>query len=82
MSERPVVPSGATRVACVVGDPIAHSLSPAIHNAAFGALGLDWIYTAFPTTDGAGAVDAMRVLHISGMSVTMPCKGSGGGGLR
>lgn len=61
-------------MACVVGDPIAHSLSPAIHNAAFGALGLDWIYTAFPTTDGAGAVDAMRVLHISGMSVTMPCK--------
>ena len=69
-------PSGATRVAAVIGDPIAHSLSPAMHNAAFQALGLDWIYTAFrvPRGRGAAAVEAMRVLDLAGMSVTMPHK--------
>lgn len=69
-------PTGTTRVACVVGDPITHSLSPAIHNAAFAALDLDWVYTAFSTSDGGAAVDAMRALGIAGMSVTMPCKES------
>ncbi len=69
-------PSGATRVAAVIGDPVAHSLSPAMHNAAFEALGLDWVYTAFrvPRGRGAAAVEAMRVLDLAGMSVTMPHK--------
>jgi shikimate dehydrogenase len=60
----------------VIGDPIAHSLSPMLHNAAFDALGLDWVSVAFPARAG-GAVDAltgMRALGIAGLSVTMPHK--------
>ncbi len=53
-----------------------HSLSPAIHNAGFDALDLDWIYVALPVAagDGARAVEAMDVLGIDGLSVTMPHK--------
>ena len=39
---------GSTRVAAIIGDPVAHSRSPAIHNAAFAELGLDWVFVAFP----------------------------------
>ena len=47
-----------------------------MHNAAFEALGLDWVYTAFrvPKGGGAAAVHAMRALGLAGMSVTMPHK--------
>jgi shikimate dehydrogenase len=63
-------------VAGVIGDPVSHSLSPALHNAAFAALGLDWVYVAFPVAAGrAGdAVAAMRALGVAGLSVTMPHK--------
>jgi shikimate dehydrogenase len=69
-------PSGATEVAGIIGDPVRHSISPAIHNAAYQALGIDWIYVAFPVPAGRGAeaVDAMRTLGLAGMSVTMPHK--------
>ena len=68
--------SGRTRLAAVIGDPVRHSLSPAIHNAAFQALGLDWVYVALevPAGHGRGAVRAMRVLGIDGLNVTMPHK--------
>lgn len=68
--------SGATRVAAVIGSPVTHSLSPAIHNAAFAASGLDWVYTAFEVVPGAApaALAAMRALGIAGLSVTMPHK--------
>lgn len=68
--------SGSTRLAAVIGDPVRHSLSPAIHNAAFDALDLDWAYLALPVAagDGGKAVEAMRVLAIDGLSVTMPHK--------
>ena len=64
------------RVAAVIGDPARHSRSPAIHNAAFSAAGIDWVFTAFevPAGKGAEALDAMRVLGLAGMSVTMPLK--------
>ncbi len=60
----------------MIGDPVRHSLSPALHNAAFAHLGLDWTYVAFevPAGGGAGAVAAMRALGIDGLSVTMPLK--------
>jgi shikimate dehydrogenase len=63
-------------VAAVIGDPVEHSLSPSIHNAAFRALDLDWIYVAFHVAagDGAAAVAAMRALSLQGLSVTMPHK--------
>lgn len=68
--------SGSTRVAAVIGHPVAHSLSPAIHNAAFAALGLDWAYLAFDVApgDGEAAVAAVRTLGLGGLSVTMPHK--------
>jgi shikimate dehydrogenase len=68
--------SGHTRVVGVIGDPVAHSLSPALHNAAFEALGLDWVYVAFPVTRGRGAeaVAAVSALGLAGLNVTMPHK--------
>jgi shikimate dehydrogenase len=65
-----------TRVAAVIGQPVRHSRSPAIHNAAFAAAGLDWTYMAFEVAvgDAAEALDAMRVLRLGGLSVTMPHK--------
>ncbi len=68
--------SASTRIAGVIGDPVRHSLSPAIHQAAFAATALDWVFVAFevPVGRGAAAIEAMRVLGIEGLSVTMPHK--------
>ena len=44
--------SGATRLAAVIGSPVRHSLSPALHNAGFAATGVDWVYTAFEVAAG------------------------------
>ena len=68
--------SASTRIAAVIGDPVRHSLSPAIHNAAFAALGLDWVYVALEVPHGQAraAIKAMRVLGIDGLNVTMPHK--------
>ena len=68
--------SGATRVAGVIGDPVRHSLSPVLHNAAYRELGLVWVYVAFEVPDGAtrAALDAVRALGLAGLSVTMPHK--------
>jgi len=68
--------SGATRLAAVIGSPVRHSLSPALHNAGFAALGVDWRYVAFEVAPGEAvrALDAMRSLGIGGLSVTMPHK--------
>jgi shikimate dehydrogenase len=63
-------------VAGVIGSPVRHSLSPALHNAAFAAAGLDWVYAAFEVApgDAARALDGMRALGLGGLSVTMPHK--------
>ncbi len=68
--------SGHTRVVGVIGDPVIHSLSPTLHNAAFEALGLDWVYVAFPVPRGRGAdaVAAVPALGLAGLNVTMPHK--------
>jgi shikimate dehydrogenase len=68
--------TGETRLAGVIGWPVRHSRSPAIHNAAFAALGLDWAYLALPVRPGAApaAVAGMDALGIEGLSVTMPHK--------
>jgi shikimate dehydrogenase len=59
-----------------MGDPIAHSLSPLLHNAAFDVLGLDWASVAFAVEAGSteAALSGMRALGIVGLSVTMPHK--------
>jgi shikimate dehydrogenase len=69
--------SARTRVAGIIGDPVAHSRSPAMHNAAFAALDLDWVYVAFTVRRGRGAaaITAARELGLAGLSVTMPHKG-------
>ena len=68
--------SGRTTIAAVIGDPVRHSLSPAILNAAFAATGLDWAFAAFEVSEGraGAALDAMRALGLGGLSVTMPHK--------
>jgi shikimate dehydrogenase len=67
---------GTTRVAGVLGWPIEHSLSPTIHNAAFEALGLDWVYVALPVAPAgiAAAVRGLVALGFAGANVTMPHK--------
>ncbi|MFP5489430.1 MAG: shikimate dehydrogenase [Acidimicrobiia bacterium] len=68
--------SGATRLAAVIGHPVRHSLSPALHNSAFAAGGLDWRFVAFDVAPGGArdAVAAMKALGIGGFAVTMPHK--------
>ena len=72
----PWAPGAQTRVAAVIGDPVRHSLSPVMHNAAFRALDLDWVYLAFEVRRGAApdVLAGMRALGIDGLSVTMPHK--------
>ncbi len=72
----PVWPSARSRVVGVIGDPIDHSLSPMLHNAAFDAMGIDWVSVAFRVEldECQAAIAGMRALGIAGMSVTMPLK--------
>ena len=69
---RPITAS--TTVCAVIGNPVGHSLSPEIHNAAFGHLDLDWIYAAFRVEDLQSAIAGIRALGIRGVSVTIPHK--------
>jgi shikimate dehydrogenase len=71
-----MVISGKTRVCGVIGDPIEHTLSPTIHNAAFNHLKLDFVFLAFrvKAADLENAVRGMRGLGIHGLNVTMPHK--------
>jgi len=64
-----------TQLCAVIGNPVGHTLSPAIHNAAFNALDLDFIYMAFPVEDVKGSLEGMRAIeNFRGMSVTIPHK--------
>ena len=60
----------------ILGWPLEHTLSPAIHNAAFRRLGLDWVYLTFPVPPTAlgGAIEGLRALGARGANVTMPHK--------
>ena len=66
----------STRLFCVIGDPIAHSLSPVMHNAVFRALDLNSVYTAFRVSpkDLPKAVEGTRALGFGGANVTIPHK--------
>jgi len=65
-----------TRVYSVLGWPVAHSRSPAMHNAAFAALGVDATYVRFPVAPDAlaDALRGLRALGIAGANVTIPHK--------
>lgn len=67
---------GRTRVVCLLGDPVEHSLSPAIHNACFKKMGLNYVYVAFRVEREAlrKAIEGMKALNIVGANVTMPHK--------
>lgn len=60
----------------VIGYPLGHTQSPAMHNAAFLKKGINAVYLAFETRNIEGALQGMRVLGIKGMSVTSPHKGT------
>lgn len=67
---------GTTRLIALLGDPVSHSLSPAMHNAAFDQYGLDFAYVPL-RVQAAGlktALDALRVFNFRGANVTLPHK--------
>ncbi len=68
--------SGKTKILCVIGDPIEHTMSPAMHNAAIRTLGLDLVYVAFHVKPDVlkQAMDGFRALGIAGINVTIPHK--------
>ena len=68
--------SGSTILVGVIGNPVKHSLSPVILNAAFREAKINWVYTAFETPEEklADAIGGIRALGIAGLSVTMPHK--------
>ena len=69
--------NGTTKLAGVIGWPLGHSLSPAMHNAVYQELGLDWAYVPLAVADEVGLmrlVAAIRSLPFVGFNVTMPYK--------
>lgn len=67
--------SAKTQLCAVIGNPVSHSLSPAIHNAAFAELNLDFVYLAFRVEDVKSALAGMKALeNFRGMSITIPHK--------
>lgn len=68
--------SGTTKLIGIFGDPVAHTLSPVIHNAAFESLGLDFVYVPFGVRPGEleAAVGALRALGMPGVNLTIPHK--------
>ena len=67
-------PPAMTAVYAVTGHPLGHSASPAMHNAAFQALGLDAVYVSLPTPDIEEFDRVARALGVAGASVTAPLK--------
>ncbi len=70
--------TGGTTLVGILGNPVAHSLSPAMHNAAFQALGMDWLYVPLPVdTDRLGeGIRGIHSLAFRGANVTVPHKES------
>lgn len=68
--------SGETKVVTLMGDPVEHSVSPAMQNAAFEELGIDYVYVAFkvPQESVKEAIEGIRALGLEGANVTIPHK--------
>jgi shikimate dehydrogenase len=68
--------NAATRLCAVLGSPIRHSASPAMHNAAFAALGLNWRYLAFEVDPKnlRAAIEGARAMNFAGLNLTVPHK--------
>ncbi len=67
---------GSTALVGVLGDPVRHSLSPVMHNAALEAMGLDWAYLALPapTAELGTVIQALEAMGCRGLNVTIPHK--------
>jgi shikimate dehydrogenase len=67
---------GSPKTYCIIGDPIQHSLSPGMQNAAFAALSLNCTYIAFkvPAGELKESIESLRSINISGFNVTVPHK--------
>lgn len=61
---------------CIIGDPVHHSLSPGMQNAAFAAMGLNCTYIAFrvPAGDLGSSIESLRAINVAGFNVTIPHK--------
>ncbi|MAN23620.1 MAG: shikimate dehydrogenase [Gemmatimonadetes bacterium] len=70
--------NGSTKVIGVIGDPVEHTASPTMHNAAIQDLGIDYVYVAFRVRGDelSKAIEGMRALGMVGMNVTVPHKKS------
>lgn len=68
--------TGHTRIVGVIGDPVAHSRSPQMHNAAFTKAGLDYVYVPFHVrpNDLADAIAGFKAINVVGINVTLPHK--------
>ena len=64
--------NGSTRLFGILGNPVAHSLSPVMHNAAFRARGINAVYLPLPTSELAMALAGIKALGFAGISVTVP----------
>ena len=69
---------GTTKLLGVIGDPIAHSLSPVMHNAAIAYLGVDYVYLPFAVSpqDLKVAMEGFAAIGIQGFNITIPHKHS------
>ena len=65
---------GKTKLVCLIGKPAHHSLSPIMHNAGYGARGLNYAYLAFEPENLGKAVEGMKEMGVAGFNVTMPFK--------
>ncbi len=67
---------GTTRLVALLGDPVAHSISPQIHNHAFASLGLDYAYIPLRVrrSNMKSAIDSLRACGFAGANVTIPHK--------
>jgi len=69
-----VIINGKTKVYGIIGNPVSHSLSPVMHNAAFVETGLNCCYLPFKTDNVEAAIQGIKHLDICGVSVTIPHK--------
>ncbi len=63
-----------TRLTCLLGHPVHHSISPAIHNASYESVGINAVYLAFDVLDFPAAVSGLEALGAVGCNVTIPYK--------
>ena len=68
--------TGKTKIVGVIGDPVEHSRSPQMHNAAIAELGLDYVYVPFRIKPDAlaAAIEGFKAINVAGLNVTIPHK--------